>query len=371
MSVSFGVKSTTKEGDTPKGPLRAEGSLAMFPVGSQDRHSPYNFAVVTGQRGEVPVTEIWILINAWYDYKSKRFKRVNVDNFSFGWQLQGGGTYPGEEGIGDLTNQGVNLWKANGKGAYGKDDPMRDQTGEDIGAPDGQGGWREYGIMLGWNNVFMCDSYGGMTIGGSGFEIDGSGTSPFCRLSLGKFSGGSSNPSRPVEDYMFAYNGTCWNTQHGIWNKDVDNISGFFFGMQAPINYYDQGPVMNPWSNRADMNNTKLVWKHIPPSTPHHIENIEDILELDKQGRMKLKGLDVPRSKAITVKLNADNAANVFFPDSSWNKENSFVISVKGITADGTVQTVTSYGATYQDFGMYLGMPAGYDQAVVLLSKVG
>ncbi|MCR8844049.1 hypothetical protein NQ117_10165 [Paenibacillus sp. SC116] len=330
----------------------------------------FNEATIHMNRNGVDVIEYWLLINARYDSETKRFKRIDVDNFSFGWQMQAGGTYPGEENIGDFINQGMNLWKANGRKAYAVGDPMREQTGEDIGALQPDGTWKEYGIMLGWVNHFMCDAYGGMTIGGSGFEIDGSGTYPFCRVSLGKFVGGSSVPNRPVQEYVFSYNGTCWNTQHGIWNKDVDSDSGFFFGMQAPINFYDQGPTFNPWSNRADLKNTKIVWKHIPPNKAHHIENIEDILELDMQGRMKLKGLDVPRSIAIDVTLNAQNAADVFFPDASWTKDNSYILSIKGVAADGKLRPILNYDAIYNDYGLYLGVPGGFTKVVVLLAKI-
>ncbi|NOJ74231.1 hypothetical protein, partial [Paenibacillus alvei] len=253
-------------------------------------------------RNGVEVQEFWLLINARYDHTTKRFKRINLDNFSFGWQMQANGTYPGEENIGDFVNQGMNLWKANGKKAYAVGDPAREQTGEDIGAYQPDGSWREFGIMLGWNNHFMCDAYGGMTIGGAGFEIDGAGTSPFCRLSLGKFSGGSSVPNRPVTEYMFTYNGTCWNTQHGLWNKDVDNISGFFYGLKAPVNYYDTPDgSFNPWSNRADMDKAEFVVMKLPGGKSHHVENWEHLVQITTSGKAKIHGHDVPISNAVTV----------------------------------------------------------------------
>lgn len=347
------------------------GSLGIREPGNQGSHAPYNFAVIKGERNGVQYTEIWILVNAWYDYTTKRFKRYNVNNFSFGWQLQGGGTYPGEETIGDFTNQGVNLWKANGKSAYGPHDQMRDQTGEDIGAPDGQGGWREFGIMLGWNNVFMCDSYGGMTIGGSGFEIDGSGMSPFKRVSLGKFSGGSVNPNRPVQDYVFAYNAELWNTQHGLWNKDVNDQPGYIYGMVAPINFYDTPDgSFNPYSNRADMKKAKFVVMQLPENQSHHVENWKYIVDIDPNGHTQIKGLDVPLTKPITVELNSSGAANVFYPDGSWNKSNSYILSVKGKLADGAIKPITSYDATYSDYGLYLAVPSGFTHATVLLSRI-
>ncbi|EJW17558.1 siphovirus ReqiPepy6 Gp37-like family protein [Paenibacillus alvei] len=335
------------------------------------RDNYFNIATIHTIRSGVEVQEFWLLINARYDHATKRFKRINLDNFSFGWQMQANGTYPGEENIGDFVNQGMNLWKANGKKAYAVGDPAREQTGEDIGAYQPDGSWREFGIMLGWNNHFMCDAYGGMTIGGAGFEIDGAGTSPFCRLSLGKFSGGSSVPNRPVQDYMFTYNGTCWNTQHGLWNKDVDDISGFFYGLKAPVNFYDTPDgSFNPWSNRADMDKAEFVVMKLPGGKSHHVENWEHLVQITSSGKAKIHGHDVPISSAITVELNESNAANVFYP-SGWTKDNTFITSIKGIAADGAMKPVNNYDATYLDYGVYLGMPAGYKKAVVLLSKAG
>lgn len=351
---------------------RINGIINRLDSGVLLRDNYFNIATIHTERNGVKVVEFWLLINARYDYDTKRFKRINVNNFSFGWQFQADGTYPGEENIGDFINQGANLWKANGKKAYAEGDPARDQTGEDIGAYQPDGSWREFGIMLGWNNHFMCDAYGGMTIGGSGFEIDGSGTSPFCRVSLGKFSGGSAVPDRPVTDYMFTYNGTCWNAQHGLWNKDVDDISGFFYGLKAPVNYYDTPDgSFNPWSNRADMDKTEFVVMKLPGNKAHHIENWEHLVQITYDGKAKIHNYDVPLSQAITVELNENNAANVFFPDGTWTRENSFIMSVKGITADGTIKPVTNYDATYLDYGLYFGMPAGYVKATVLLSKIG
>ncbi|AZS13804.1 siphovirus ReqiPepy6 Gp37-like family protein [Paenibacillus lutimineralis] len=335
------------------------------------RNNYFNTAVVDIVRNGVKVTEFWLLINARYDHATNRFKRINVNNFSFGWQFQADGTYPGEEGSGDYINQGINLWKANGKKAYGEGDPARDQTGEDIGALQPDGTWREFGIMLGWNNHFMNDSYGGMTIGGAGFEIDGSGTSPFNRISLGKFSGGSAVPNRPVQDYVFTYNGICWNTQHGLWNKDIDNISGFFFGLKAPVNFYDTSDgSFNPWSNRADMDKAEFVVMKLPGSKPHHIENWEYLIRITSDGKAKIHNYDVPLSRAITVIPNKNNAADVFYPDSTWNKDNSYIISMKGVTTNGAIKPITNYDATFFDYGLFLGVPSGFTKVTVLLTRI-
>lgn len=181
-------------------------------INSQGDNSKYfNFAVVTTNRAGIESHEFWILVNARYDRESKRFKRINLDNFSFGWQMQASGTYPGEESIGDYINQGINLWKANGRKAYPVGSVDRDLVTEDIGV-EINGNWYEFGYMHGWNNHFMNDSYGGMTIGGSGFEIDGSGLKPYSRVSHCKYAGRSRNPEADIKDYEFAYTGIIENS---------------------------------------------------------------------------------------------------------------------------------------------------------------
>ncbi|TVX93052.1 hypothetical protein [Paenibacillus agilis] len=298
---------------------------------SNQKNAPYNFAVVEGQRGGVEYTEIWILVNAWYDYDTKRFKRVNVDNFSFGWQLQGGGTYPGEETIGDFINQGVNLWKANGKKAYAVGDPMRDQTGEDIGVQLPDGTWREYGVMLGWNNHFMCDSYGGMTIGGAGFEIDGAGISPFNRVSLGRFSGKSENPDRPVQEYGYLYNAMLWNTQHGLWNKDEDQLPGYYYGMQSPINYFAHG-TFDPWSNRADLDKCEFVFKRLGSFVRPYVENWQSLLRINQDGVTTLASFEELERKTLDINPQAQDFIIIPFPDATWNKSNMEVVFLQGKT---------------------------------------
>ncbi|MEO3948034.1 hypothetical protein [Gorillibacterium sp. CAU 1737] len=349
--------------------LRVYKSLGLFAEGSTQPHAPYNFAVITGIRGGVEFTEVWILVNAWYDYKTKRFKRVNVNNFSFGWQFQGGGTYPGEENIGDFINQGMNLWKANGKKAYGEGDPARDLTGEDIGAVQPDGSWREFGIMLGWNNHFMCDAYGGMTIGGSGFEIDGSGTSPFKRVSLGKFSGGSIDPDKAYPEYGYAYNGTLWNGQHGLWNMDERGYNSFYWGMVSPLDFYDVG-YYNPYTGRALLDETKWVWRKLPKNTDAKAENWYDIAAIHEDGTMQLMGKTVPAIHEVNAEVVNVTDFNMAYPDNTWNKHNTVILAVKGVLANGNLKQVGGFNATFTDYGAYGYLGSGeFVSAKILLTK--
>lgn len=344
-------------------------SLSFFPHNFTGLHSPYNFATITGIRGGVEFTEIWILVNAYYDYETNRFRRINLDNFSFGWQLQGGGTYPGEENIGDFINQGMNLWKANGKKAFGINDPIRELITEDIGIME-NGNWREFGIMLGWNNVFMCDSYGGMTIGGAGFEIDGSGTSPFKRVSLGKFSGGSIDPNRNPEEYVYAYNGTLWNAQHGLWNMDERKQNSFYWGMESAIDFYDGG-FHNPGSNRAKLEGkeTKWIWKILPKHTDAKFENWKNLFEISEKGDIRAGSKSVPAILEVEADIVNVTDFNMNYPDESWTKKNTFIVAVKGVLPDGSVKQQGNINATFTDYGIFGYLGNEFTKALILISK--
>lgn len=203
-------------------------------VNSENKNiSKFNFACVDTNRDGVPSHEMWILINAYYDKEAKRFKRVSIDDFSFGWQFQASGTYPGEEAIGDFINQGVNLWKASGRKAFEVGSELYNSVTEDIGI-NVNGEWKEFGYLLGWNNVFMNDSYGGMTIGGSGFEIDGSGLYPYSRVSHGVYRGGS-KVHTDIKKYDFAYTGILTNSYHGMFDKDNSSEKGFYYGLKSKM----------------------------------------------------------------------------------------------------------------------------------------
>ncbi|MNM27076.1 hypothetical protein D3C81_375590 [compost metagenome] len=342
--------------------------FSIFPRDFLGDHSPYNFATITGVREGIEYSEMWVLVNAYYDPDSQRFKRVNVENFSFGWQWMGGGTYPGEASFGDTINQGMNLWKANGKKAYAVGDPIRDATEEDIGVMvDGE--WKVYGMMQGWMNAFMVDSYGGMTIGGNGFEVDGAGTFPYIRLSLGKFSGKSDVIGKPYDDYGFAYMGFLWNAYHGLFDSDQKLSNSFLFGMQSPINFYDgEGGVFNPTSNRASMDDVKLVWKKRTAGEPHTVEHWHNVFEVSDDGTINtLQGkVSIPKMYPATI---TGTDFNITYPDASFTKNNTVVLGVIGFTADGTKKQQANLNVIFTDFGMYGSLGNEFVSASLLLGK--
>ena len=330
----------------------------------------FNIAVIHELKNDLEYVELWLLINAKYNHETKRFQRINVDNFSFGWQMQAGGTYPGEEGYDDI-NQGVNLWKANGKKAYAQGDPMRDQTNEDIGMMvDGK--WKEYGIMGGWTNVFMLDSYGGMTIGGAGFEIDGNGMYPYRRVSLGKFSGGSTQADRDQREYVFGYCGECWNIYHGLWGMDDMNEDSLYWGMEAPIKWMEDGQY-NPYSNRCDLAQAKFVIKHLPKWYGAQIENWHNIMEIDiATGQGKLKGQNIQTNVVLDLQIVNVTDFNVLYPDATWNKDNTLIVAIKGTLSDGTVKQFPAPSATFTDEGIFgkLSDTETFTSAKIILSKI-
>lgn len=343
----------------------------LFMSGKLLNDDYFNMAVIHETKNNLDYVELWLLINAKYDHKTGRFKRINVDNFSFGWQMQGGGTYPGEENFGDFINQGMNLWKANGKKAYGKDDPNRNLTNEDIGALQSDGTWKEFGIMLGWTNVFMNDSYGGMTIGGAGFEIDGNGMYPYCRVSLGKFGGGSNDTNKKPEDYVFSYCGMIWNAYHGLFDSDNKGIDSYFWGMEAPIDYTPFGKPFNPYSNNAELENAKFVIKRRKANASHHVEDWEYIFKLDiSKNETYINNDRLTITKTVDATIVNKTDFNINYPDSTWTKDNTLLLAVKGSLEDGTIKQLGSINATYTDTGIFGFLGEGYTSAKIILSKI-
>ncbi|MNH07830.1 hypothetical protein D3C79_672310 [compost metagenome] len=187
--------------------------------------------------------------------------------------------------------------------------------------------------MLGWNNHFMLDSYGGMTIGGAGFEIDGSGTSPFKRISIGKFTGGSQIANRPYTEYGYTYNGTCWNTQHGLWNKDEDQLAGYYYGMVSPVDFYDQGPIINPGSGRALMNQASFVIKRLGGYVRPYIENWQDLFKMDHTGLLTTSSWETLSTVSNSMSSLGSTEIIIPFPDGSWSKDNMIITNLVGVMA--------------------------------------
>ncbi|WP_020425748.1 hypothetical protein [Paenibacillus riograndensis] len=365
---TWGVQSSSSSGNK-KQTIKAEGTISLFPRNSEAERTPYNLDVITGMRGDLPFTEVWLFINAYYDHDAKRYKRFNLDNFSFGLQMQGGGTYPGEEHFGDFINQGVNIWKANGRNAYGKDDPERDKVTEEIGDMV-NGVWTEFGIFKGWTNAFMVDAYGGMTIGGAGFEIDGNGVFPYKRLSLGKFQGGNDIPSTDPTTYVYAYNGTLWNAYHGLFDSDQKARNSYYWGMKSNIDYYDNGSF-NPGSGTASMEDgaTKWVLMKRPKNQPHTVQKWQELFSVDSDGHAWSGVRRIPDITVVKADIVNTTDFNMNYPDTTWTKDNTFIVAVRGVLPDGNTKQMGAINATFTPFGIFGYLGGEFASAEILISK--
>jgi len=218
---------------------------------SKDAISKFNTCVIDKTEDGVHYIEYWLLVNASYDYTNQRFVKVDLTAASFGIQLQAKGTYPGEHELGYDDIQGINFWRNpirdNDHTFY--DTSLYDYTDTAahnyIGAKydnsswgDKNGTWREFGLSAGWNNNFMTDSNGGITVGGAGFEVDGNGIFPFIRLSSSRYYDGT-NAYFLTGIIENAYHPSAYkvgNTWYGDWDCDSNQFGAYFFGLRIPVN---------------------------------------------------------------------------------------------------------------------------------------
>lgn len=194
----------------------------------------FNFAIIK-KESTLTYEEFWILSNAYYDYDIKRFIKIDPNSTSFGIQFQANGTYPGEEGT-DNYNVGINVWRNPKKSDAFKDTSSFDYSDFDnnnyIGAERlSDNAWIEYGVASGWSNSFMIDSYGRMTIGGAGFEIDGNGIFPFTRVTSSRYT--ANNKTWHLLGLLDnAYHPTKWQSQ-----CDDNSTYSWFVGLRTPAQY--------------------------------------------------------------------------------------------------------------------------------------
>ena len=66
----------------------------------QENADKFNFAIITKTLNGLEYQEMWILSNAYYDYESQHFVKVDPMSTSFGIQIQAKGSYPGEAELG-------------------------------------------------------------------------------------------------------------------------------------------------------------------------------------------------------------------------------------------------------------------------------
>ena len=232
---------------------------------NQSASDKFNFAVITRietalDESIITNEEFWILSNSYYDYDAKRFVKIDGTHTSFGIQIQANGSYPGEAALGYNDNVGINVWRNPKKSDVYKDTEHYDYTDWDeknyIGCKRlADEKWVEYGISSGWSNSFMIDSYGGMTIGGAGFEIDGNGIFPFTRLTSSAYRVQRYEDGEPVldendepvyDDYYLL--GLLDNAYHPTlfgWDCDSNSYYSWFVGLRFPSAGYLQKDSKN------------------------------------------------------------------------------------------------------------------------------
>lgn len=213
--------------------------LEKFGLNQEDM-SNFNFAVINKTEDNVEYIEYWILVNASYDYEVEKFVKINPDETSFGIQMQASGTYPGEHQIGYDGNTGINIWRNPPKSSVASvfpnyaSDTTYDYTdfmgsNSYIGLKKRSNGeWCEFGLYAGWSNNLMTDSYGGVTIGGAGFEIDGNGVFPYTRLTSSTFI------KDGTQYYLLGLLDNAYHPTTGGWDCDSNEHYSWFAGFISP-----------------------------------------------------------------------------------------------------------------------------------------
>lgn len=260
-------------------------SLLIDKLGfGQTNISKFNFAMITKTIDGVQHVEYWIMSNAYYDYDHDRFVKTDMYNTSFGIQIQASGTYPGEAALGYNDIMGINVWRCPAwlddednwivymdTNYYDYSD-VTDSSKHYIGAKyanaswgELNGTWRDFAVATGWNNNLMTDSFGGVTIGGQGFEIDGNGIFPFTRLSssVGYINGD--------KYYMLGLLDNAYHGSTSNWDCDDNKHYSWFMGLISP-------PLMDGSSEvylTKDLTQTKFVVMY--NDTPENQSDIHDM----------------------------------------------------------------------------------------------
>ena len=245
--------------------------LDLFGI-SQDNSDKFNYAIITRDNGYI---EFWILANAYYDYNVKRFIKIDSNYTSHAIQIQANGTNAGEEPI-DGSNTSIGVWRNPRLSDVYMDTTHYDYTDflekSYIGAKIINGDWVEYGISSGWNNTLMLDAYGGMTIGGAGFEIDGNGIFPYTRLT---------HSIATVNNERCSLFGLLDNSYHGGTGCDDNVTYSWFIGMKASLDN----------RNYKDNHNASFVimYNNTPELVEEHKHELDDsqwnvVFEVDTSG---------------------------------------------------------------------------------------
>ncbi|WP_438431985.1 hypothetical protein [Gorillibacterium sp. sgz500922] len=78
-------------------------------------------------------------------------------------------------------------------------------------------------------------------------------------------------------------------------------------------------------------------------------------------------GLQIVEQEADIVNVTD---FNMVYPDSSWTKENTMILAVKGVLASGDLKQVGGYNATFTDYGFYGYLGGEFISAKIVLTKL-
>lgn len=301
----------------------------------------FNTALITKTENGISYIEYWLLINASYDYTNQRFVKEDITATSFGIQLQAKGTYPGEAELGYSNNTGINvwrcpIWKENVSDEnysvfmdtdyYDYADTLEHNY---IGAEydnssfwgSKHGTWREFGVATGWNNNFMTDSYGGITVGGAGFELDGNGIMPFARLTHSKFKDENNNVFYLVGVLDNAYHPDEWSN----WKCDSNQFGAFFYGLKIP---QSQGA--------KNYTNAKFVVMYNDMDSIDSTDNNYNIEQMDVSDWITIFEVDTNGAKAMSDGSLSSISEGL---DGSDGDDGTGIDSIELLSTSGLVKT--------------------------------
>ncbi len=279
----------------------------------------FNCAIIQKSDSYITYEELWILSNAYYNYDEKRFVKIDDTHTSFGIQIQANGSYPGEADLGYMDNVGINFWR-NGK----KSDVYKDTTSFDYSDFDNNNYigarrlsddvWVEFGISSGWNNSFMIDSYGGMTIGGAGFEVDGNGIFPYTRLTSSAFTDENND-----EYYLLGLLDNAYHPTIYGWDSDSNAFYSWFCGFKSPSKAY--------LTKKSE--DTKFVVMY--NDTPYNANNIHEldvskwktVLEVDANSMNALIDGDLKEVGNYNSLKNKPDLSSILSDYVTWGDANS------------------------------------------------
>lgn len=301
-------------------------------------HTSFTVAQIRRMEDGVENREFWFLANARWNQEKQRFQRLDLSKNSFGVQIQAAGTYPGEAALGYTDNQAIGYWRAIGRDTFlGQGDTAAAAAvAEDIGAEIG-GVWKSFGVYLGWNNCQMLDSYGGMTIGGGGFEIDGNGLYPYSRISYSRHE-----DTAGADGYAML--GLLWNAYHGLYGSDNMGAADYALGLKAPIDY-GEGDDYNAASNMVDLSKATIALLKRDGGAA----GIRTIYELDMEGRLHVR---LGGELKVAATVLDDTSAQILYIG-ELTQDNAHITRLTALTKNGQVPLTlgsvnkTQYGVVF------------------------